>query len=80
VQVQFLTEAALLAALGGVAGIGVGLAAARVGVRLLRVPFVFQPSVAVAAFAVSAAVGLAFGWYPARHAARLDPIEALRHE
>jgi len=80
VQLQFLTEAALLAALGGVVGIAVGLASARVGVGLLRVPFVFQPGLAIAAFAVSAAVGLAFGWYPARHAARLDPIEALRHE
>ena len=80
IQRQFLMEAAVLAATGGVIGIVLGLAAGAIGVRALDVPFVLQPGIIVLAFAVSAAVGLAFGYYPARRAARLDPIEALRHE
>jgi putative ABC transport system permease protein len=80
VQHQFLTEAALLASLGGVAGIALGLAAARIGTQILRVPFVLELGVVLEAFVISAAVGLAFGYYPARRAARLNPIEALRYE
>ena len=80
VQRQFLVEAAVLASLGGLVGIGVGLVAAEVGVQALRVPFVLEPGLVPIAFAVSAGVGLAFGYYPARRAARLDPIEALRYE
>jgi len=80
VQRQFLMEAAVLAAIGGLIGIVLGLAAGAIGVRALAVPFVPQPGIILMAFAVSAAVGLAFGYYPARRAARLDPIEALRHE
>jgi putative ABC transport system permease protein len=80
VQRQFLVEAAVLSSLGGVAGIVIGLAAAIVGARVLRVPFVLEPGLVVAAFVVSAAVGLVFGYYPARRAAQLNPIEALRYE
>ena len=80
VQRQFLTEAAVLASLGGLVGIVVGLAAAIAGAHVLHVPFVLEPGLVLAAFLTSAAVGLVFGYYPARRAAQLNPIEALRFE
>jgi putative ABC transport system permease protein len=80
VLTQFLVEAVVLSSVGGVVGIVLGLAAAIAGTRALGVPFVFQPGIVVLAFSFSAAVGVLFGFFPARQAARLDPIEALRHE
>ncbi len=80
VLLQFLVEAVMLSSVGGVLGIAVGLGGALAGVRALGVPFVFQPGIVLLAFAFSAAVGIVFGWFPARQAARLDPIDALRHE
>jgi len=80
VLAQFLIEAVVLSSVGGVVGIAVGLALAVAGVRTMGVPFVFQPGIVVLAFVFSAAVGVIFGYFPARQAARLDPIEALRHE
>ncbi|TIP09654.1 ABC transporter permease [Mesorhizobium sp.] len=77
---QFLVEATVLALFGGIVGIlfGLGLAYA-VGVYL-DVPFVTSPSIILVAFAFSALIGTGFGYFPARQAARLNPIEALRHE
>lgn len=80
VLMQFLVEAVVLSSFGGVIGIVLGLAAAIVGARLLSVPFVLNPGIVAVAFVFSAAVGVVFGYFPARQAARLDPIEALRHE
>jgi putative ABC transport system permease protein len=80
VLLQFLVEAVMLSSVGGLLGIAVGLGGAYAGVRTLGVPFVFQPGVVLLAFGFSAAVGVAFGWFPARQAARMDPIDALRHE
>jgi len=80
VLLQFLIEAVVLSALGGMVGIGLGLAGAAAGAAALELPFIFQPGIVVIAVLFSAAVGVAFGFFPARRAARLDPIEALRHE
>ncbi|HSM73407.1 MAG TPA: ABC transporter permease [Desulfobacterales bacterium] len=80
VLLQFLVEAVVLAVFGGVVGIVLGLAAAWLGARAMAMPFVFNPGIVAAAFVFSGAVGVVFGFFPARKAARLDPIEALRHE
>jgi len=80
VLLQFLVEAAVLASLGGVVGIVLALAASVGLASMLQVPFVFSAWIVALAFVFSAAVGLVFGYFPAKKAARLDPIEALRHE
>ena len=80
VLMQFLIEAVVLSSLGGLFGIALGLGAAALGARLLGVPFVFNPGIVIVAFVFSATVGVIFGYFPARQAARMDPIEALRHE
>jgi len=73
-------EAVVLSSFGGLCGIAIGLGAAAFGAQALAVPFVFNPQIVVIAFLFSAAVGVIFGYFPALKAARLDPIEALRHE
>jgi len=80
VLLQFLVEAVVLSSLGGVIGIVLALAASVAAASALNVPFIFNGSIVVVAFLFSAAVGVIFGFFPARKAARLDPIEALRHE
>jgi putative ABC transport system permease protein len=80
VLLQFLVEAVVLSLFGGIIGVGLGLSLAAVAGIWLNVPFVLNPTIVVIAFAFSALVGVAFGYFPARRAARLDPIEALRHE
>ena len=80
VLLQFLIEAVVLAALGGLIGIAIA-AVASVGLaQLMQVPFIFNPGVNLLSFVFSAAIGVVFGYFPARRAAQLDPIEALRHE
>ena len=80
VLLQFLVEAVALSSCGGLIGIGLGLAAAAAGARVLEVPFILNLSIIGVAFTFSAMVGVVFGFFPARQAARLDPIAALRHE
>ncbi|MEW6265157.1 MAG: ABC transporter permease [Thermodesulfobacteriota bacterium] len=80
VMIQFLVEAAVLSSLGGLVGLGLALAASYGLTRTLQVPFVFNPSINLVSFLFSAAVGVIFGFFPARRAAGLDPIEALRYE
>jgi putative ABC transport system permease protein len=80
VLTQFLIEAVVLALVGGIIGITLGIGAT-VGVAAVADwPIVVQPQVVVLAFAVAAGVGIFFGYYPALKASRLDPIEALRYE
>ena len=80
VMMQFLIEAVVLSCFGGLVGIVLGLTAAAASANALKVPFVLNTGIVVIAFLFSAAVGVIFGYFPARKAARLDPIEALRHE
>jgi len=80
VLLQFLIEAVVLSTIGGVLGISAGLGGSVLATRALSLPFVFLPDVLLLAFAFSALVGVAFGYLPAHKAARLNPIEALRHE
>lgn len=80
VLTQFLVEAVLLCLLGGFIGIALGLTIAYVGSQFLAVPFAAQPGVVLLAFGFSGLIGLIFGFFPARRAAALDPIQALRHE
>jgi len=80
VLMQFLLEAVVLSLLGGLVGILLGLATAAAGTNLLHVPFVFDPVITLIAFCFSGAVGIVFGYFPARQAASLNPIDALRHE
>jgi putative ABC transport system permease protein len=79
ILMQFLIEAATLSALGGVAGAALGVAAARALTRIAGWPTLVSPEAILLAVGVSAGVGIVFGYYPARRAAALDPIEALRH-
>ncbi len=80
VLLQFLVEAVTLAAFGGIIGIVLGLGAGVLANNAFNVPYVFNPGIILISFAFSAAVGIVFGYFPARRAAQLDPIEALRHE
>jgi len=80
VLTQFLVEAIMLSALGGIAGILLGIGGALVYAFVTSGTFVLSPWAVVLAFGFAAAVGILFGYYPATRAARLDPIVALRSE
>jgi putative ABC transport system permease protein len=77
---QFLIEAVVLSAMGGVIGIAAGVVASKIISMVKNWPTVISPLWMLIAFLVSAAVGIFFGFYPAREASRLDPIDALRYE
>jgi len=80
VLMQFLVEAVMLSSFGGLIGIVLALGASIWLAGVLRVPFAVNAGIIIIAFLFSAVVGVIFGYFPALKAARLDPIEALRHE
>ena len=77
---QFLTEAVVLSAFGGLMGLALAAIACLTLSGVMQIPFLFNTSINLLAFGFSAAIGVLFGYMPARRAAQLDPIEALRHE
>jgi putative ABC transport system permease protein len=80
VLLQFLVEAVVLSAFGGLLGLLVATLASLGLAEVIRVPYSFDPQINVLSIVFSAVIGIAFGYFPARRAARLDPIEALRYE
>jgi putative ABC transport system permease protein len=80
VQWQFLSEALVLSSMGGIAGIVLGVVVSALITRFVHWSTFVSPLSVIIAAVFSALVGIFFGYYPARKAARLDPIEALRYE
>ncbi|MEZ0497135.1 ABC transporter permease [Sphingomonas sp. IW22] len=80
VLLQFLVEAVVLSMLGGLVGLLIGQLAIVILTPLMQVPWTFVPEINLIAFLISAVIGVVFGFFPARRAAALNPIDALRHE
>jgi putative ABC transport system permease protein len=80
VLMQFLVEAVVLSSLGGMIGIALATVGSFFTARLMQVPYIFNLGINLIAFLFSGAIGIIFGFFPARRAAMLDPIDALRHE
>lgn len=80
VLMQFLVEAIVLSCLGGLVGLVLAQVAIVALAPLMQVPWMFVPGINLIAFLISAAIGVVFGFFPARRAASLNPIDALRHE
>ena len=80
VLLQFLIEAVALSAFGGLVGVALAFVTCIGLSSLMHMPFLFNPGINLLSFCFSAAIGVVFGYFPARRAAQLDPIDALRHE
>ena len=80
VLMQFLVEAVVLSCIGGLIGLGLAQLVIAAAIPLMDLPWVFDLPINIGAFLISAAIGVVFGYFPARRAASLNPIDALRHE
>ncbi|MBR4135968.1 MAG: ABC transporter permease [Bacteroidales bacterium] len=80
IKLQFLCESVILSLIGGIIGIILGLIISYVASKILNMPYVVSEMAILASFIVCALTGIFFGWYPAKKAANLDPINALRYE
>ncbi len=80
VLLQFLIEAVVLSSLGGLIGLAVATGASFLLASVMDLPYLFSPGINLLSFLFSAAIGVIFGFFPARRAATLNPIDALRHE
>ena len=80
ILMQFLTESILLSVIGGTIGIFLGIGASKTVAVVMQWPVLIMPQAVILSFLVCTVIGIFFGWYPARKAAKLDPIIALRYE
>jgi putative ABC transport system permease protein len=80
ILMQFLTESIFLSVLGGLIGIMLGIITSRIIADIMHWPVAIMPQAVIFSFLVCTLIGIFFGWYPARKAASLDPIDALRYE
>ena len=79
-MIQFIIESVILSCIGGMIGITLGVGIAAIAVVIMKMNLVVQPLVILFTWLFSASIGIFFGFYPARKAAQLDPIDALRYE
>jgi len=77
---QFLVEAIVLSTLGGIIGIVLGLVIGNIGVSVMGLPLIINTQIIITAFIFSTFIGVIFGYFPARKAAQMNPIDALRYE
>jgi putative ABC transport system permease protein len=80
ILMQFLTESTLISVVGGILGIMMGIGASTLIGKIMSWPIAIMPQAVILSFLVCTVIGVFFGWYPARKAANLDPIDALRYE
>ena len=80
IMMQFLIESVIISIAGGLIGVALGISFASLIIKLLDWPFIFDGFAIVVSFVVCTATGVFFGWYPARKAGNLNPIDALRYE